>query len=280
AIISMADNGGSTGKLRAQYGVSAMGDIRKCLVALSQSPFKTVFTFRYTGGPYAGHSGGNLILSQLELELGSFERAISHAKQMLNVPEAFDVLPSTLEKVTLHAKLADGTHLIGETTIDTCNAPRAPIEKVWLQPDSVIYERARDVIQSADMIVIGPGDFYTSIIPNFLVEGVSDAVKQSRAKKMYIGALATKLGETDGFSAQDFVSRISQYSGRLDYVMFNSQMPTSRVVGEYTRRGSALVVPRAPRHTGWICTPLLSDPNIYPLDTAPLVAKHIMKLLK
>ncbi len=245
AVVSMADDGGSTGVLRDQYGVLPPGDVRRALVALSKEDFmmRKLFEYRFQNGDFAGHNMGNLFLSALEKLTGNFARAVEEASKILNVKGK--VIPVTTDNVRLHAELYDGTIIKGETNIDIPKSKikRSPIKKVWLEPGGFIYKIAQETILSADVIIIGPGDLYTSLIPNLLVSGVCEAIKKSKAKKIYICNLMTKFGETDNFSANKFVKEIENYIGKnvLDYVVFNTKKPTSKILLEYKKEGSEFV---------------------------------------
>lgn len=246
AIVSMADDGGSTGVLRDQYGVLPPGDVRRALVALSRSreTLRDLFNYRFRGGDLRGHSFGNLFLTALEKTTGSFSRALKEAGQILNI--CGDVIPVTLERARLTARLHDGTILHGETNIDIPKERgRAPIEKVWLTPHVRLNPRAREALAAADAVVIGPGDLYTSIIPNLLVSGMSVAIRRAKAKKIYLANMMTKRGETDGFTAADFVREVERYLGHgvLDYVVINSRRPRPEVLRRYRLKGAAFVSP-------------------------------------
>jgi len=247
AIVSMADDGGSTGILRDQYGVLPPGDIRRALVALSQesTSLRKLFNYRFKNGDIGGHSFGNLFLSALEKIEGSFERAVDEAARILNI--AGEVIPVTLDNVRLNARLADGVVIRGETNIDIPRErTRAPIAHVWLSPAGSLNPRAKAAILSADMVVIGPGDLYTSIIPNILVSGMPDTLKKTRAKKVYVANLMTKHGETDNFSGTRFVEEIEKYLGPriIDYAIFNDKKPAHSVLLRYEKEGATFVDPK------------------------------------
>ena len=244
AIVSMSDDGKSTGILRDQYGVLPPGDVRRALVALSEdsSMMRKLFEYRFKNGDFAGHSVGNLFLSAFEKITGNFATAVEEASKILNVKGK--VIPVTLDNVRLHAKLYDGTLIKGETNIDIPKGPaRAPIKKVWLEPRARIYKGAKEAILDADAIIIGPGDLYTSLIPNLLVFGVPEAIQKSQAKKIYICNLMTKFGETDGFGAENFVNEIEKYVGKniLDFVLRNTKKPSHNVLKRYKKEGSEFV---------------------------------------
>lgn len=244
AIISMADDGGSTGILRDQYGVLPPGDVRRALVALSEDSgaLRKLFNFRFKNGDFGGHSFGNLFLSALEKIKGNFAEAVEEVSKILNVKGG--VIPVTLDNVRLCARLRDGTIIKGETNIDIPGGRSlSPIEEVWLSPEAQINPSARKAISDADVIVIGPGDLYTSIIPNLLVRGMPEAISASKAKKVYICNLMTKSGETQNFVSKDFVREIEHYlkTGVLDTIVFNKKKPLKRILEQYAKEKSEFV---------------------------------------
>lgn len=245
AIVSMADDGGSTGALRDQYGVLPPGDVRRALVALSKSPtLRDLFNFRFKKGDLEGHAFGNIFLSALEQLKGNFGSAVDEASRVLNVNGR--VLPVTLSNVRLSAELSDGKILRGETNIDIPRTKiRAKIKKVWLEPEALVNLEAKRAILAADLIVIGPGDIYTSLIPNLLVRGAPEAIKRSKAKKVFVCNLMTKYGETHGFRAEAFVNEIEKYLGKkvLDYAIFNNKKPAAAVLEKYKKEGAEFVQP-------------------------------------
>src|SRR3989338_10208038 len=208
AIVSMADDGGSTGVLRDEFGMLPAGDIRRALVALSSYPEKfltDLFTYRFRDSEVDGHNFGNLILVALERVTGSFEHAVAAASRLLDVRGR--VLPVTFSDVRLYAELENGEIIKGETNIDIPKHDgRLLIRRVWLQPKGRANPKALNAIMNADMIIIGPGYLFTSIIPNFLVSGIQNALWKSKAKKVYVANLMTKYGETNGFSGADFLA--------------------------------------------------------------------------
>jgi len=244
AIVSMADDGGSTGMLRDQYGVLPPGDARRALVALSESSetLRELFNYRFQKGSLAGHSFGNIFLSALEQLKGNFGAAVKEASRVLNVKGR--VLPVTLSNVRLFAELADGKILKGETNIDIPRTKvRAKIKKVWLSPAAKINSEAKEAITRADLIVVGPGDLYTSLIPNLLVRGVPEAIKKSKAKKVFVCNLMTKFGETHGFHAENFVEEIEKYLGKnvLDYAVFNNKKPANAILTKYKKEKAEFI---------------------------------------
>ncbi len=248
AIVTMADDGGSAGILREEFGILPPGDIRRALIALSDSDNKILsqlFSYRFEeGSGLSGHSFGNLMITALERVTGSFEKAIREAGKILSVQGR--VLPVTLKKTTLVAELEDGTIVEGETNIDLPkHGGRARIKKVRLKPEVSLNPEAREVILEADAIIIGPGDLYTSLVPNLLVKGVKEALRKSRGKKIYFVNLMTKQGETAGFRASDFVRTIEQYLGKriLDYAVANKTRPVAMRFRPYAQEQSDFVEP-------------------------------------
>lgn len=230
AVVTMADDGGSTGVLREEFGILPPGDIRRALLALSHSDnevLRELFSYRFKeGGGLHGHNFGNLMLTALERITGSFEGAIAEISKILEVRGR--AVPVTLRKSRLFAELENGQVVAGETNIDIpAHDGRLRISRVWLKPKAEINPSLRRILLSADAIVIGPGDLYTSIVPNLLVAGVPEAIRKSKAKKIYVANLMTKFGETGGFSAHDFVAVVERHlgAGVLDYVLVNTKRP-------------------------------------------------------
>lgn len=233
AIVTMADDGGSTGQLREEFGILPPGDVRRALLALADSEaalLAELFTYRFEEGEgLSGHSMGNLLLTALERITGSFERSIGAASQLLGV--SGKVIPVTLDDVRLKAVLSDGTEVLGESEIDVPKKDRlAAIDRVELVGRARANPRALDAIATADLVVIGPGDLYTSLLPNLVVAGIVEALRTTSAKKVYIVNVMTKHGETDGFSARDFVDAIERVVGKgtLDIVVVNNVRPPKR----------------------------------------------------
>ncbi|MBI2677029.1 MAG: YvcK family protein [Candidatus Yanofskybacteria bacterium] len=244
AIVSMCDDGGSTGKLRDDYGVLPPGDIRRSLVALSSATksLRRLFDFRFKGGELDGHSLGNLFLTALEKTEGTFHKAVATASEVLNVKGR--VIPVTLNNVRLQAELENGKVISGETNIDIPkHNPELKIAKVFLRPEARANPEALEAIKKADLVVVGPGDLYTSIVPNFLVGNIAKAVRFSKARKIFVCNLMTKNGETNNFSVVDFVSVLERHLGRdvLNYVLVNSKRPGSIRLKRYAEEKAQLV---------------------------------------
>lgn len=231
AVVTMADDGGSTGFLREEFGILPPGDIRRALIALSDSDNKTLsqlFSYRFKeGGGLSGHSFGNLMITALERITGGFDTAIDEAGKILSVRGR--VLPVTLTATRLMAELENGQLVRGETNIDIPKHNGSiRIKKVWLRPRASINPEAKKAISEADAVIIGPGDLYTSLVPNLLVRGMKEALAKTKGKVIYFVNLMTKFGETSGFSASDFVKVVQDNVGKgvVDYAVVNKTKPT------------------------------------------------------
>lgn len=248
AIVSMVDSGGSTGRLRDELGVLPPGDILKCILALSpnREHARRILQKRFNGeNKLNGHSVGNMLLTILSSYAGSFPEGVKALGEVLCV--CGQVLPVTTDKATLAAELTDGTHLYGETAIDIPRGnQREKINKTFLVPhhgqEIKVYPPVIKAIRQADYIIIGPGDLYTSITPNFLVTGVKEALKKSKAKIVYVVNIMTKFGETDNFSGEDFVLKLEDFIKRkIDKAIFNSCCPPKKVLEKYKTQKANLV---------------------------------------
>lgn len=238
AIVTMSDDGGSTGMLRDELGVLPPGDVRQCLVALSSSDLlmRTLMNYRFDNGKLKGHSFGNLLLSALEKITGSFDQAVEKAGEVLRIRGT--VTPSTLDTVRLVAKVGSktirGEHKIHDTRIN------GALKELRLEPRARANPKALAAIKKADLIVIGPGDLYSSLIPNLLVAGIPEAINKSKAKKVYVCNLMTYDKHSTNFSVADFVRVIEHYlKGKPDTVVYNNKTPSSKLVVRYARKGES-----------------------------------------
>ena len=213
AIVTTMDSGGSSGKLRQEFNVPALGDLRRALVALSDDDaLGALSEYRFRGeSSLDGHTLGNLTLLSLLLEHGSLEVAVERLGKLLGVGGT--VLPVTSDCVNLCALLKDGQRLVGEASIDLRGHSPVGVERVYLSDPAVANPRAIEALHQADAIVLGPGDLYTSVIPNLLVDGLPDAILASDARRIFIGNLVTKPGETEGYKLSDFLNEVLRYSG-------------------------------------------------------------------
>ncbi len=262
ALVNMSDDGGSTGRLRADYSVLPAGDVRQCLCALAnQDELRQLFDFRFADGSLGGHAFGNIFLAALEKVTGSFQRAVEIAGDVLQISGA--VIPITVDDITLCMRGPDGTVIRSEVEVGHSRfASLRP--KLWLDPDGAISPAAREAIMGADMVVISPGNLYGSLAPALIVKGVREALSSSDARCVYVCNLATNLGQSDGFCVQDFADEIERLAGGpfLQYVLFNNA-PASAEVTALLGEGEQLVVPkrRRKRHYELVGADLLGAPT-------------------
>jgi len=233
-VVNMMDSGGSTGRLRVQLGVLPPGDIRQCFVALSEAPdlWRRLFLYRFEGGDFDGHNFGNVFLSALEKVSKNYDEVLETASFVLKTKGK--VLPVTLEKTHLCVTYANGTVVKGEADIDSNLYKQAVIKKAFLEPPVAAYPHAIRRIKKSDMVIIGPGDLYTSIIPLFLVDGVREALQTTKAKLVYVVNLMTKAGQTNNYTAKDHVADIEQYLGRqIDIIIMHKGTLNETIVQWY-----------------------------------------------
>lgn len=248
AVVTVADDGGSSGRLRSQFNIPPPGDIRNCLVALADAEpmMSDLFQFRFQeAGELEGHSFGNLFILAMLKVTGDFEKAIKESSKILAIRGR--VLPSTLKKVTLMAHHKDGTVTEGESTI---SKKKSPIERLHLRPENCgATEDALQAIENADAIVIGPGSLYTSILPNLLIEDLASALARVSVPKIYVCNVMTQPHETDNFSAFDHVNVIVEHTRPdiLSHVILNNGTVSSNVLKKYAEEEAYPVVPDASR---------------------------------
>jgi len=242
AVSAMTDSGGSTGKLRKDYNVLPPGDIRRAFIALSSAPqnLKNLFSYRFSSGSFSGHNLGNLLISGLEMELGCFEKVLDVIHDFLKISGR--VLPVTKDKSHVVAVLENGKIVNGERNIDVPKHDgKLKIKKVFLKPEATAFKPVREAIIAADAIIIGPGDLFSSLIPCLLPKGIKEALKKTKAKKIYICNILTKHGETKGFCVSDFVEEIKKYGFTPDFVIYNNKIPASEEVRKYKKNRSLLL---------------------------------------
>ncbi len=249
AIVAMTDSGGSSGRLREEMGHLPPGDLRRCLMALASDSaesnlMRRLFDYRFsTGDGLNGHSFGNLLLAALTEVTGDTITAIDEAARILGIRGT--VLPVTLTRSTLRARLVDGSELIGESAIDLRNDKLdVPIDYIYLDPKAYVYPPVLDAIAEADAIIMGPGDIYTSVLPNLLVEDVAQAINDSDAIKVHVCNLMTKPNESAGFGASDFLALLMEYLGTtqpLDFLLVNNTPVPPRLVERYAAEGQHAV---------------------------------------
>ncbi len=245
AIVNMVDDGGSTGVLRDELGVLPPGDVRQCLVALSDSPrIRDLFNYRFEEGTFEGHSFGNLFLTALEKTTGNFAEAIETASDVLRVNGT--VIPATYDNVRLEMAWPNSKTLTlhGERVIDAEHFKNDPRKATLsLTPTAAVNPLAIQAIEQADLVVIAPGDLYTSLGPLLVIDGIGDALRRTHAKVVYVCNLVTKNGQTNGFTVSDHASEIERFGGGdfLDAVLFNSQVPSERILQRYAEEDAYLV---------------------------------------
>jgi uncharacterized cofD-like protein len=224
AIVTMTDDGASTGRLRREMGILPPGDIRKCIAALAknESDVLDLFNYRFKKGfGITGHSLGNLLLTALADQSGSFEKAVEKASDILNIKGR--VVPATLEDVHIGAEFVDGIRVMGQIKI-TQYGYKMRIKELFLNKEAGSNPRAVRAIQEADVVLVGPGSLYTSILPNFLHKEIREEFNRSTAKKIYIANVSTERGETDDFKLSDHCREITKYVGDLDFILANSRL--------------------------------------------------------
>ena len=235
AIVNMADDGGSTGVLRDELGVLPPGDVRQCLVALSEYPkIRELFNYRFDEGGLSGHSFGNLFLTALEKMTGNFAIAVEEASKVLDIVGRVE--PVTLDKVTLVMQGSNGNITRGEFQIGQANFGAEVRPEMLLDPVPTLNPKARQAILDADAVVIAPGNIYGSLAPTLIVPDMSEVLNQTKAKKMYVCNLATKPGQTDGFTVNDFAQEIERFGKfSLDYVFYNDSNPDPSLLERYAK---------------------------------------------
>jgi len=243
AVVTVTDDGGSSGRLRREHQILPPGDIRNCMVALSKDEalLSRLFQYRFhTGRGLAGHSFGNLFLAALTHVTGDFAEAVRVSSEVLAIRGR--IFPSTTANVTLIATLANGKRVRGETNI---SHSKVPIRRIELSPHGARpLPRAIEAIQNADLILMGPGSLYTSVIPNLLIPGVAQAIRRSRAPRVYIANLMTQPGETTHYTLSQHLRAIEEHVGKhlVNYVVANSRPVAPEVARRYRAEGAEPVL--------------------------------------
>jgi uncharacterized cofD-like protein len=238
AIVAVSDDGGSSGRLRAELGMLAPGDIRDCLVALAddESLMGDLFAYRFQTGELAGHALGNLFLAALTAVTGDFDLAVKESSRVLKIRGT--VLPSTTTDVKLAARLEDGRVVRGQSTIGHSSAP---IERVWLEPsEAEALPLALEKVARADLVVLGPGSLFTSVLPPLLVPRLREAIAETRARVVYVCNLMTQPGETTSFEALDHLRALQAHVGEglVDVMLVNSAPLPAGVTDCYAAEGA------------------------------------------
>ena len=245
AIVTVTDEGGSSGALRKEFGMLPPGDVRNCIVALAEEEalLSRLFNYRFENSesPLAGHSLGNLLLTAMTDITGGFDAAVLAASEVLAIRG--DIYPSTLEHVRLRATLADGTELIGEVAISgsylgekaSSRKHHARIVHLGIDPSEARPpERALRALEEADLILMGPGSLYTSVIPNLLIKPIAETIRRAKALRVYICNVMTQPGETEGYSAQEHLSALIEHAGLVaDVIVLNGRRPSESILQAY-----------------------------------------------
>jgi len=237
ALVNMVDDGGSTGILRDELGVLPPGDVRQCLVALSNSPqVRDLFNYRFEEGSFEGHAFGNILMAALEKMTGSFTEGVEVASKILNITGKVE--PVILNDVQLCMKTSKGEVIKGQSNIEKSGFASSKPD-FWLEPSPEANPKAVSAINQADIIVIAPGNLYASLAPALLVPVVSDAIIASKAPKIFVNNLVTKPGQTDNFTVNDFASEIERFIGSdcLDIVLYNNTQPSKYLLDKYASQG-------------------------------------------
>ncbi|MFA6028669.1 MAG: gluconeogenesis factor YvcK family protein [Elusimicrobiota bacterium] len=249
AVVSVVDNGGSTGELRTDFGILAPGDIRNCLVALSDETelrdLARLFEYRFPlkSKRLGNHNVGNIILAALTDLCGDMAAAVKVVSKILRIRGR--VLPVSLDSVELYGRTRAGRVLEGQLEVSYPER-KDHIDELWLKPAAEVYADCADALRSADLLVICPGDLYGSVLPSFLTRGVREALHSSRARIAYVCNLVTKQG-TYGFKTSDFARELTRYCGRRpDFVIYNTKRPSRVVVDKYRKEASYFVEPDLP----------------------------------
>lgn len=242
ALVNMSDDGGSTGILIDELGVLPPGDVRQCLVALSDTKkVRDLFNYRFDKGSLAGHSFGNLFLSAVEKMTDSFEEAVDVAGDVLRITGS--VIPITLSRSKLHAKTSSGAILAGESVVGNVGFD-CPKPEIYFDGPVDLNLAAKKAIADADIIVIAPGNLYGSLAPALIVDGVGKALATTKAKIICVANLVTKPGQTDGFSVYDHAQEIERFINKkniLDFVIYNTDEPTKTMYEKYVRDGELML---------------------------------------
>jgi uncharacterized cofD-like protein len=247
AIVTVADDGGNSGVLREDLGMLPPGDVRSCLLALAdeENAMREILKYRFKDGRLAGQSMGNLMIAALNDIYGNFEEAVSRMSDILRVQGR--VIPITNAEVRLCAELESGNLVFGESQIPKVALSEAsPIKRVFLWPtDSIASAAACRAVETADAVLIGPGSLFTSIVPNFLSQGLREALAASRCSRIYVCNVMTQPGETDGRGVGDHVRALAEYTGAglIDCVIVNNRVLSAAALSPYISDGAEQVLP-------------------------------------
>jgi len=250
AIVSMADSGGSNRIIRDEFGLLPTSDIRQCFVALASGSTETqkimrdLFIYRFDKGDYAGMTFGNLFMAALTDILGSQEKAIKKTGKVLRV--SGKVIPITLSDIHLMAKYEDGEITKGEHFIDeppSRHDGKKRIIDLWTEPEATAGKDALFEVKSADLIILGPGDLYTSLLANIVIKGVAVAIRKSKARLVYVLNLMTRMGQTYNFTALDHINEVKKYLGKFpDIVLLNKRPIPENISKRYLKEENSVPV--------------------------------------
>jgi uncharacterized cofD-like protein len=277
SVVSMVDSGGSTGRLRGEFGILPPGDLLKCILALSphQDLARTILLKRFTKDRrLRGHNAGNMLITMLSRYTGSFTSGVQALGEILDVQG--QIYPVTTDKATLVAELMDGRRIYGEHAIDVPESgPREKIRSVFLVPHHAnqikVYPPVLTAIRKAAMIILGPGDLFTSILPNLIVPGVTEALREATAPIYYVLNLMTKYAETHRFKARNFLIELEKVLGRrVDGVVYNTAVPEGDLQKAYAQQKADLV--KVDQTDGWWQDRHLMAGDL--LDTTGGVVRH------
>lgn len=245
ALVSMADDGGSTGVLRDELGVLPPGDVRQCLVALSEHSdiVRKLMNYRFSEGTLKGHNFGNIFLAALEKVTGKFIEGVEVASEILKVRGR--VVPVTSDKADLVILLENGNIVEGENKINHSDLQGSEIKKIFYKNEDVgLNESAREALLKADYIILGPGNYYCSVVPNLIVNGFKEAIIESKAKIILPINLTNKMGHTTNWKVSTYVNSIEKYIGKLvDIILVNNENPTKEQIEKYkTEEGEGVLI--------------------------------------
>lgn len=277
-VVTMMDSGGSTGRLRDQLGILPPGDLRQCLVALSDAPllWRKLFLYRFEKGDLEGHNFGNIFLAALEKVSNSYDEAIETVSYVLKTKGK--VIPVTLNKLHLVAEYENGKKITGEGLIDENHAEKTRIKTAYLEPSGKANPKAIGSIEESDFIVVGPGDLYTSIIPVLLVDNVKESIKKSKAKIIFIMNMMTKSGQTTNYKASDHINDLVKYLGKEpDYILINNGTISSEILSSYEKYNEVKVVNDLDKNTDQIIEKDLVDSKKVEKNSSDILYRSILR---
>ena len=244
ALVSMSDDGGSTGVLRDELGVLPPGDVRQCLVALSEHSdiMRKLMNYRFSGGTLKGHNFGNIFLAALEKVTGDFVKGVEVASEIMKVKG--HVVPITKNKAELSISLLNGKVLEGENKIQEANLQDIGIKNVFYRNKVELNKNAEEAILKADYIILGPGNYYCSVVPNLIVDGFKKAIRESNAKIILPINLTNKLGHTTNWKVSNYVNSVENYIGKLvNFILVNNEEPSKEQIERYkSESGDGVIV--------------------------------------